>query len=266
MKGLNIRVSEKRFDGGTVLADIDVTITAGEFVAIVGPSGVGKTTLLNMVAGLDADYTGAVVYDGVPLAAPGQSPPGLGMVFQEPRLMPWLTVGDNVRLAEAGRLARDRSYVSRADSALDEVGLGTSGDTWPDQLSGGMQRRTALARAFVVEPWLLLMDEPFVSLDLPAADQLRGLLRRLCARVRPLVLFVTHDVHEALVLADRILFLGGTPARVVLDYRVEQTGSHDLNSPEVAALSRRLLARHPRLLSGAPGADADETSSGKEGP
>jgi ABC-type nitrate/sulfonate/bicarbonate transport system ATPase subunit len=266
MKGLNIRVSEKRFDGGTVLADIDVTITAGEFVAIVGPSGVGKTTLLNMVAGLDADYTGAVVYDGVPLAAPGQSPPGLGVVFQEPRLMPWLTVGDNVRLAEAGRLARDRSYVSRADSALDEVGLGTSGDTWPDQLSGGMQRRTALARAFVVEPWLLLMDEPFVSLDLPAADQLRGLLRRLCARVRPLVLFVTHDVHEALVLADRILFLGGTPARVVLDYRVEQTGSHDLNSPEVAALSRRLLARHPRLLSGAPGADADETSSGKEGP
>ena len=259
MKGLNIR-------GGTFLADIDVTITAGEFVAIVGPSGVGKTTLLNMVAGLDADYTGAIVYDGVPLAAPGQSPPGLGMVFQEPRLMPWLTVGDNVRLAEAGRLARDRSYVSRADSALDEVGLGTSGDTWPDQLSGGMQRRTALARAFVVEPWLLLMDEPFVSLDLPAADQLRGLLRRLCARVRPLVLFVTHDVHEALVLADRILFLGGTPARVVLDYRVEQTGSHDLNSPEVAALSRRLLARHPRLLSGAPGADADETSSGKEGP
>ena len=266
MKGLNIRVSEKRFDGGTVLADIDVTITAGEFVAIVGPSGVGKTTLLSMVAGLDADYTGAIVYDGVPLAAPGQSPPGLGMVFQEPRLMPWLTVGDNVRLAEAGRLARDRSYVSRADSALDEVGLGTSRDTWPDQLSGGMQRRTALARAFVVEPWLLLMDEPFVSLDLPAADQLRGLLRRLCARVRPLVLFVTHDVHEALVLADRILFLGGTPARVVLDYRVEQTGSHDLNSPEVAALSRQLLARHPRLLSGAPGADADETSSGKEGP
>lgn len=265
MKGLNIHVIEKRFDGVVVLADIDVTITAGEFVAIVGPSGVGKTTLLSMVAGLDADYTGAILYDGVPLAEPGQSAPGLGMVFQEPRLMPWLTVRDNVRLAEASRLARDRSHVSRADSLIDEVGLGTSGDAWPGQLSGGMQRRTALARAFVIEPWLLLMDEPFVSLDLPAANQLRELLRRLCARVRPLVLFVTHNVNEALVLADRILFLGDRPARVVLDYRVEQTGSHDLNSPEVAALSRRLLAHHPRLLSGAPEAGAEETSYGQEG-
>lgn len=179
--------------------------------------------------------------------------------------MPWLTVGDNVRLAEAGRLARDRNYVSRAESLLDEVGLRTSGDAWPSHLSGGMQRRTALARAFVVEPWLLLMDEPFVSLDLPAANQLRGLLRLLCARVRPLVLFVTHNINEALVLADRILFLGDAPARVVLDYRVEQTGSCDLNSPEVAALSRRLLARHQRLLSGVTGADVDEGRRGKEG-
>ncbi len=266
MKGLNIQVSEKRFDGVAVLRDIDVTVSAGEFVAIVGPSGVGKTTLLNLVAGLDSDYAGAIRYDGAPLAEPGQSPPGLGMVFQEPRLMPWLTVGDNVRLAEAGHLAHDRRRVSRADTLLEEVGLGMSRDAWPGQLSGGMQRRTALARAFVVEPWLLLMDEPFVSLDMPAANQLRGLLRRLCARVRPLVLFVTHNVNEALVLADRILFLGDAPARVVLDYRVEQTGSHDLNSPEVAALSRRLLARHPRLLSGAPEAGADKTLGGKEDP
>lgn len=266
MKGLSIHVTEKHFNGVAVLANVDVTIAAGEFVAIVGPSGVGKTTLLNMIAGLDADYLGAIRYDGVPLADPGQSPSGMGMVFQEPRLMPWLRIGDNVRLAEAERLARDPGYVSRADILLDEVGLGPSRDAWPGQLSGGMQRRAALARAFVVEPWLLLMDEPFVSLDMPAANQLRGLLRRLCARVRPLVLFVTHDVREALVLADRILFLGDAPARVVLDYRVEPTGGHDLNSPEVAALSRRLLARHPWLLSGAPGVGADEAAYGKEGP
>ncbi|HET9817798.1 MAG TPA: ABC transporter ATP-binding protein [Rhodanobacteraceae bacterium] len=265
MNGLSIQIDEKRFDGPPVLAGIDVTIPAGEFVAIVGPSGVGKTTLLGMVAGLDAAYAGAIRYDGAPLAEPGQSPDGMGMVFQEPRLMPWLTIRDNVRLAEAEHLARDRSYVSRADTLLEEVGLGTSGNAWPSQLSGGMQRRTALARAFVVDPWLLLMDEPFVSLDMPAANQLRGLLRRLCARVRPLVLFVTHDVNEALVLADRILFLGDTPARVVLDYRVEQAGSHDVSSPEIAALRRRLLARHPRLLSGAPEAGADEISYGREG-
>ena len=266
MKGLNLQVSEKCFDGVVVLADIDVTIAPGEFVAIVGPSGVGKTTLLSMISGLDGNYTGAILYDGVPLAEPGRSPPGLGMVFQEPRLMPWLTVGDNVRLAEAERLASDRSYVSRADSLLDEVGLGACGEAWPGQISGGMQRRTALARAFVVEPWLLLMDEPFVSLDLPAANQLRGLLRRLCARVRPLVLFVTHDVKEALVLADRILFLGDAPARVVLDYRVEQTGTHDLNSAEVAELSRRLLARYPRLLSGAPDEDVGGSLHGEDAP
>jgi NitT/TauT family transport system ATP-binding protein len=266
MNGLSLQISEKRFDGLPVLGGIDVTIPAGEFVAIVGPSGVGKTTLLGMVAGLDADFAGEIRYDGVPLAEPGQSPAGMGMVFQEPRLMPWLTIRDNVRLAEAERLARDRSHVSRADILLDEVGLGTSGNAWPGQLSGGMQRRTALARAFVVDPWLLLMDEPFVSLDMPAANQLRGLLHRLCARVRPLVLFVTHDVNEALVLADRILFLGDSPARVVLDYRVEQAGSRDVNSPEVAALRRRLLARHPGLLSGASEGRADETAYGKEGP
>ncbi len=265
MKGLHIHVVEKRFDDAVVLADVDITVAGSEFVAIVGPSGVGKTTLLSMVAGLDADYTGAIRYDGAPLAVPGKSPSGLGMVFQEPRLMPWLTVGENVRLAEAERLARDRSYVSRADSLLDEVGLRASRDAWPNHLSGGMQRRTALARAFVVEPWLLLMDEPFVSLDPLAADQLRALLRRLCARARPTVLFVTHNLNEAMVLADRILFLGNTPARVVLDYRVEPTDSHNLDSPEIAALSRQLLARHHGLLSEITGSDPDESRRGKEG-
>lgn len=256
MNGLSIQLIEKRFGGVALLADIEVTIAAGEFVAIVGPSGVGKTTLLGMIAGLDADYRGSIRCNGVPVAESGQSPPGLGMVFQEPRLMPWLTVAENVRLAEAERLAHARGYVSRTDTLLEEVGLDAYRNAFPGQLSGGMQRRAALARAFVVDPWLLLMDEPFVSLDMPAAEQLRGLLRRLCARIRPLVLFVTHDVREALVLADRILFLGDAPARVVLDYRVEPVGSRDLDSPEVAALGRRLLARHPWLLSGATEARA----------
>lgn len=261
MKGLSIHVGEKRFDAAPVLAGIDIDIAAGEFVAIVGPSGVGKTTLLGMVAGLDTDYVGAIRYDGVLSEGP---PAGMGIVFQEPRLMPWLTVLDNVRLAEAERRARDHGHVSRADAMLEEVGLGASRDAWPGQLSGGMQRRAALARAFVQDPWLLLLDEPFVSLDVVAADQLRALLRRLCARVRPLVLFVTHDVREALVLADRIVFLGGAPARVVLDYRVEPTGNHDLGSPEVAVLSRQLLARHQQLLSEVAGSVA-KAPRGEEG-
>jgi NitT/TauT family transport system ATP-binding protein len=190
----------------------------------------------------------------------------MGIVFQEPRLMPWLTVRDNVQLVEAGRMAHEHGYVSRADAMLEEVGLSASRDAWPSQLSGGMQRRAALARAFVLDPWLLLLDEPFVSLDATAAGQLRSLLRRLCARIRPLVLFVTHDVREALVLADRILFLDDKPARVVLDHRVGQIGSHDLDSPEVAALSRQLLARHRQLRSDVDGLGAEGCMRGEEDP
>lgn len=264
MTGLSIRIDEKHFDSGPLLAGIGIEIPAGEFVAIVGPSGVGKTTLLNMVAGLDPDYAGTIRYADAPLAARGRSPAGMGIVFQEPRLMPWLTVRDNVRLVEAERLAHDAGYASRADTVLQEVGLGAWRDAWPGQLSGGMQRRAALARAFVLDPWLLLMDEPFVSLDAAAAAQLRALLRRLCARVRPLVLFVTHDVREALVLADRILFLGGRPARVVLDYRVEQARNLELDSAEVAALSRELLVRHQRLLSELR-SGVDSTARSEEG-
>src|SRR5699024_11831569 len=169
---------------------------------------------------------------------------------EQPRVRPWLSARDNVRLAESERLAHDAGYTSRADRVLAEVGLRESADAWPSQLSGGMQRRVALARAFVVEPWLLLMDEPFVSLDLPTGNRLRRSLRLLCARVRPLVMFVTHDVRAALALADRVLFLGGSPARVVLDYRVESNGEHDLNSTRVNALRNHLLTRYPRLLSG----------------
>src|SRR5699024_5994141 len=155
---------------------------------------------------------------------------------EQPRVRPWLSARDNVRLAESERLAHDAGYTSRADTLLAEVGLREAATAWPGQLSGGMQRRVALARAFVVEPWLLLMDEPFVSLDLPTGNRLRTSLRQLCARVRPLVMFVTHDVREALALADRILFLGGTPARVVLDYRVESSARHDLDSPRINEL------------------------------
>lgn len=251
MNQLTIRIREKKFGDRVILSGVDLRVADGEFVAIVGPSGTGKTTLLSMVAGLDTDFDGSIGYGGQALSGPDGPPAGLGMVFQQPRLMPWLTALDNVRLAEAERRARDAGYASRAGHLLDEVGLAPFSHAWPGQLSGGMQRRVALARAFVVEPWLLLMDEPFISLDLPTANQLRALLQRLCARTRPLVLFVTHDLNEALAMADRILFLGDTPTRVVLDHRVGARGQAGaLDGPGVLALRQQLLERYPELLSG----------------
>lgn len=248
--GLRISIREKRFAGKAVIGDIDFRADAGEFVALVGPSGAGKSTLLSLVAGLDNEYLGEITWGGVALATPGHSPARLGMMFQEPRLMPWLTALDNVRLVESARVAQEPGFTSRAAELLDEVGLNHAHDMFPNHLSGGMQRRVALARAFTVEPRLLLMDEPFVSLDMPTGNRLRQSLLALCERHRPLTLFVTHDLREALALADRILFMGDTPARILLDHRVELERGRDLESAEVAAAQQALLSRHPDLLSG----------------
>ncbi|ERJ19649.1 ABC transporter-like protein [Salinisphaera shabanensis T35B1] len=250
MSGLRIHIREKRFDGAPVLGECTIDAAPGEFIALVGPSGSGKSTLLSLVAGLDADYDGDITWNGAPLSAVGESPAHMGMMFQEPRLMPWLNALDNVRLAEAERVAREPGYQSNAPRLLEEVGLGEAQHVWPNHLSGGMQRRVALARAFVVEPQLLLMDEPFVSLDMPTGNRLRRSLLRLCERQRPLVLFVTHDLREALALADRVLFFGDTPARVLLDHPVEGARGKDLESAEVASAQQVLLARYPQLLSG----------------
>lgn len=250
MSGLRIHIRGKRFDDKAVLGECTIEAARGEFIALVGPSGAGKSTLLSLIAGLDTDYDGDIRWNDAPLSFRGQSPAHMGMMFQEPRLMPWLSALDNVKLAEAERMGRDTGYRSNAQRLLEEVGLGDAVEAWPNHLSGGMQRRVALARAFVVEPQLLLMDEPFVSLDMPTGNRLRRSLLRLCERHRPLVLFVTHDLREALALADRVLFMGGSPARVMLDHAVEVARGKTLESAEVAAAQQALLARYPQLLSG----------------
>lgn len=250
MSGLRIHIREKRFDDKPVLGECLIEAAPSEFIALVGPSGAGKSTLLSLVAGLDEAYDGEITWNGAPLSHHGESPAHMGMMFQEPRLMPWLSALDNVKLAEAERLARDPAYESNAARLLEEVGLGDAMQYWPNHLSGGMQRRVALARAFAVEPKLLLMDEPFVSLDMPTGNRLRRALLQLCERQRPLVLFVTHDLREALALADRVLFLGGSPARVMLDHAVAGARGKGLESAEVARAQQVLLARYPQLLSG----------------
>ena len=251
--GIRIAIERKAFESppAVALQGLALTVGPGEFVAIVGPSGAGKTTLLNIVAGLDRRYEGDVVHAG---GENGTLDPRIAYVFQTPRLMPWLTALENVRLV----LPQEASSVAAAREILVEVGLEGFEDAYPGQLSGGMQRRVALARAFSVEPSLLLMDEPFASLDEPLAWRLRGGLHELWRRHRPTVLFVTHDLTEALSLADRAIFLTPRPGRVVWEQPVELPRPRERGDPRVERLRAELLERHPELLAGRIGAASDD--------
>lgn len=216
---LDIDIRSKHFSGNLpdterlVLDDIRIGLRAGEFLAVVGPSGCGKSTLLHIVAGLDKNFKGRISW----LDEKAGSPVRLGYVFQNPRLLPWLSVRDNITLVLDDPPAK-RQLV---DSLLEATGLLPFSHYHPAKLSLGMQRRAALARAFAVEPSLLIMDEPFVSLDVPTAIQLQRLLLEILAVRRTTVIFVTHDLREATMLADRILFLSTSPARIIGETQVD---------------------------------------------
>ncbi|MCG7918294.1 MAG: ABC transporter ATP-binding protein [Candidatus Thiodiazotropha taylori] len=210
---LDIEVKNKSFKQSdsenalSVLTDIVINLNEGEFVALVGPSGCGKSTLLQIIAGLDGEFEGTIRWQN----GTSQHLEKLGYVFQNPRLLPWLTLYDNIALVLDNPAAKQ----TQISALLEATGLSAFTSYHPAQLSIGMQRRAALARAFVIEPSLLIMDEPFVSLDRPTAVQLRELLLDILAVRRTTVIFVTHDLYEATQLADRILFLSTSPAKVI---------------------------------------------------
>jgi len=239
--GIAIDIREKRYPGRsgqgavTALSGFCAHVRPGEFCAIVGPSGCGKTTLLNIVAGLDRDFSGGLDF--------GPAAPRIGYVFQDPRLLPWRTVRENVALV----LPRDADRAT-VDRLLGETGLADAAGFYPGRLSGGMARRTALARALAVGPDLLLMDEPFVSLDMAAADRLRLLLVGLVTARPTTVLFVTHDAGEAVALADRILVLSPAPGRVVTEMPI-RLPRETRRDPDVAA---KLQAEFARLAADIP--------------
>ncbi len=183
----------RSYEGRPVLDGLNLEIRAGEFVALLGRSGSGKSTLLRALAGLDHDVTGSG-----DLRVPGK----VSVVFQDSRLLPWKRILDNVVLGLS-----DPDPLARGRQALEEVGLSGRETAWPNQLSGGEQQRVALARSLVHDPELLLADEPFGALDALTRIRMHSLLRRLCERHRPAVLLVTHDVDEAIELADRIIVL-----------------------------------------------------------
>lgn len=233
---LQIRHVSKRFDGLAALGDIDLAVDRGEIVGIVGTSGCGKSTLLRIVGGLEPPSAGSVVLDGVPVIGPR---PEVGLVFQEPRLMPWLSVRANVEFALARRPREQRRAM--AEAALARVGLGSFAEALPQQLSGGMAQRAAIARALVARPQVLLLDEPFSALDAFTRMRLQDHLLAAWLRYRPTLVLVTHDLDEAVYLADRVFVLGERPGRVIDVIPVATARARDRRDPALAALRVALL-------------------------
>jgi NitT/TauT family transport system ATP-binding protein len=239
----NVRKSFRRDRGETVVLEgIDMQVGDGDFVAIVGPSGVGKSTLLRLMTGLTLPTSGHVVFEGKVLTGVN---PEAAMVFQSFALFPWLTVEENVRLGLEARNIDPSVAKTRTAYYLDKVGLDGSEEAYPRELSGGMKQRVGLARALAVEPKLLVMDEPFSSLDALTSVSLREELLEIWADSSlPVntVVMVTHLIEEAVELADRVLVVSGLPGRVRDDIRIQLPRPREKGSPAFNELVDRIFS------------------------
>jgi NitT/TauT family transport system ATP-binding protein len=221
----------------TAISDLKLTLPENEFVCLVGPSGCGKTTLLNIIANLDTQYQGKITL-GLGL---NQKKPKIGYVFQNPRLLPWRTVRENIELA-LGSYQPDI-----IDSLLDTMQLADIQHSYPEHLSLGMSRRISIIRAFAINPDILLLDEPFVSLDQPTARQVRGLLIKLWEQRPHSILFVTHDLREAIALADRLVFLSASPMSVISEIEVTVPRAARNNEAAIENFRQYLLYQHSEI-------------------
>jgi sulfonate transport system ATP-binding protein len=237
------RVSRTYPNGTRALEGISLTIHPGEIVAVIGGSGSGKSTLLRIIAGLDRASAGRVAVGGTVIDRPR---PEVGIIFQEPRLLPWLSVGRNVAFGLDGLPAEERHR--RVTAALRKVGLGEYGRRWPRELSGGQAQRVAIARALVTRPAVLLLDEPFSALDAFTRVDLQDHLLDLWAETRPTLLLVTHDIEEALVLADRVVVMRPFPGRIAAAMPVLLPRPRDRLSTEFEEAKRQVLTALGRSL------------------
>ena len=237
------RVGKTYPNGVNALERFSADIRLGEILAIIGGPGCGKSTLLRAIAGLDPATTGSVTLDDIRISAPHEK---IGIIFQEPRLLPWLTVADNIGFG-LSHLAADvrREKVARA---LARVGLIDKASAWPRELSGGQAQRVAIARALVPQPEVLLLDEPFSALDAFTRRDLQDHLLDLWADTRPTLILVTHDVDEAVVLADRVLVMRPRPGRLFEEIRINLARPRDRNSPHFDNFKKRVLTALDRSL------------------
>jgi ABC-type nitrate/sulfonate/bicarbonate transport system ATPase subunit len=241
---LTVRGVTKRFAVGDgeveALAPIDLAIPKGEFVCMIGASGCGKSTLLRIIAGFEEPTTGEVTIDGKPVAGPGRD---RGMVFQDYALFPWMTVKENISFGPRQRHLPREEIDKTTGEFVRMVGLERFADRYPNQLSGGMKQRVAIARVLANDANILLMDEPFGALDALTREQLQNELLQIWKRTGVTTIFVTHSVEEAVLLADRVLVMSAGPGRIDSDFRIELPRPRDVSSPEFNALRRDIARR-----------------------
>ena len=246
-----VQTNGRRREDLVVLDGVNFSMAEGEFVTVVGPSGCGKTTLLNIIAGMEASDWGTVTLNGRRVSSPGTD---AVMIFQEDALFPWLTVTENVsfglRNREVGGAERERI----ASEYLEMVQLGRFANSYMHQLSGGMKQRVAIARALAISPRILLMDEPFGALDYRTREILQAQITSIHEKTRKTILFVTHDVREAVSLGDRVLLLSGRPSRIKREYIVDVPRPRSADDPQIQRVIGRIVEDLKEEVSfGSPG-------------
>jgi ABC-type nitrate/sulfonate/bicarbonate transport system ATPase subunit len=241
---LTVHGVTKRFAVGDgeveALAPVDLAIPRSEFVCMIGASGCGKSTLLRIIAGFEEPTTGDVSIDGKVITGPGSD---RGMVFQDYALFPWMTVRENISFGPRQRQLPREEIDKTTDEFVRMVGLERFADRYPNQLSGGMKQRVAIARVLANDANILLMDEPFGALDALTREQLQNELLQIWKRTGVTTIFVTHSVEEAVLLADRVLVMSAGPGRIDSDFRIELPRPRDVSSPEFNALRRDIARR-----------------------
>jgi len=238
MQTLELRGVQKSFGSLQVLSDIDITIEQGEFAAIVGPSGCGKSTALRMFAGLERPSSGQVLAGGTPIAGPG---PDRMFIFQEHALYPWSTVEENVGLGLELAGVSKAERLKRVNAVLDKVNLAGFNRYYPTQLSGGMKQRAAIARALIMDPDVLLLDEPYGALDALTRLTMQNELLKIWSGSGKTMLLITHDIDEALYLADKIFVMSARPGQIVETIRLSEPRPRNRNSDSFAAYRHRIM-------------------------